>query len=155
MIRSLFGDPMGGDKDTGGIIAQTTIESDVYEQDDESKVDLNIHSYRLNQENGMLMRHHLKEIPDTKMLKIFKMSQATNYLLTKKEYDCILNLWNHPELVDERLHSSIIDNYLHIFKKETEDYLQNNPFLQDSYQFFRNFTTSSNLEVMEWEDIQK
>ncbi|MBP1947127.1 AAA family ATPase [Virgibacillus litoralis] len=144
----------GGKKNTGGIIAHAEVISDVFEED-EYKVELKIEEYRLTNNNGMLLRHHLKVIPETMNLQIIKIATGTNFLLGEGEYQRILKLWNNPSLIDEKFELPTLDKYMHLFKIEGVEKLENNEYIQDSYDFFRNFSNPSYLESMEWENVQE
>src|SRR5690606_10684982 len=86
----------GGKKNTGGIIALTEVVSEPFEKDGAPKVELKILDRRLTAEEGMLFRHELKEIPETMNLRIFKISQQTNYRLTEEEFKHLKNFWDSP-----------------------------------------------------------
>nr|WP_259547308.1 EVE domain-containing protein [Heyndrickxia oleronia] len=106
----------GGDKNTGGIIAFTEAVSDPFEGETDFQVRLKILEHRLSPEEGMLLRHELKEIPETMNLLIFKMRNSTNYRLSDDEYKRILSLWKTPNKVKEKLNLSLVERYLHIFR---------------------------------------
>ncbi|MGP4082722.1 AAA family ATPase [Pseudalkalibacillus sp. R45] len=144
----------GGKKNTGGIIAHAEVTSEVFEED-EIKVELKIFEYRLTEKEGMLLRHKLKEIPETMNLNIIKLATGTNFFIEEDEYKRILNLWKKPSIVDEGLKLSILDKYLRLFALEGTEQLTNNEYIQSSYDFFRNFSKRSHLEELEWEDVQE
>ncbi len=96
----------GGKKNTGGIIALSEVISESFESNGDFKVKLKILERRLTAEEGKLFRHELKEIPDTMNLKIFKISQQTNYRLSDQEFQRLFNIWNSPDTVKERLQLS-------------------------------------------------
>jgi 5-methylcytosine-specific restriction enzyme B len=146
----------GGNKNTGGVIALCEVQSEPYEDEENDKVDLRILEKRLTPEQGMLLRHELKDIPDTMNLQIFKMRQNTNYRLTEEEFSRLLHLWQHPEDIKEKLSMSTVERYLHIFKDSAQNWFGSNlDYLNESYHFFQNFKQEDHLKSMEWEDIQE
>lgn len=145
----------GGMKNSGGIIGLCEVVSHPYEQEENDVVDLKIIEYRLTAEKGMLLRHELKEIPETMMLQILKMSQHTNYRLTDSEFERILHLWNHPGLMKEKVNLPLIDKYLYLFKNEAKSWFQDHVFLFESLRFFEKFKQNDYLNNMKWEDIQE
>ena len=86
----------GGKKNTGGIIGLCEVVSEPYYVSDKDKneVKLRVLEYRVSPDQGMLLRHELKEIPEAMNLQIFKMSQGTNYKLDSEEYERLYKLWN-------------------------------------------------------------
>lgn len=149
----------GGNKNSGGVIANCTVintpvavgEGKVeYHQ-----VQLEVQELRLNAEEGMLMRHELKQIPETMNLQIFRISQLTNYRLSDSEYSNLLKYWNAPEQVGERAGLPLLDRYLHLFKESAEDWFEKCDFLYDNHLFFQTFKNRENLETLEWEKIQE
>lgn len=155
------GDPVfiwradGGDKNTGGVIALCEVVSEPYPEDDDIKVDLEVKEYRLTREEGMLLRHELKEIPDTTGLQIFKMSQLTNYRLNEEEFQRLYHLWTSPEEVSKKLELPVIDKYLILFKEEASEWFRENSFIEENYQFFKKFKKREYLESLEWENVQE
>jgi 5-methylcytosine-specific restriction enzyme B len=146
----------GGKKNSGGVIALCEIISEPYpNQEDELEVELKVKEYRLTPEDGMLLRHDLKEIPDTKGLLIFRLSQLTNYKLNEDEFKRLYHLWKSPDEVSKKLELPTIDRYLLLFKESASDWFKNNSFIQDNYLFFSEFRKRETLEKLEWEDIQK
>jgi MoxR-like ATPase len=146
----------GGEKNSGGIIALSEIINEPYEDKDDIKIDLKVIEKRLTPEDGMLLRHELKDIPDTMNLQIFKMRQNTNYRLSDEEFNRLYHLWESPEAITEKLNMSTVEKYLHSFKVQAEDWFSSNTeYLQESYQFFQNFKQRDHLSTMEWEDVQK
>ncbi|ETI69449.1 AAA family ATPase [Neobacillus vireti] len=146
----------GGNKNTGGIIALCEAVSDPIKEEEDYKVKLKILERRLTVEKGMLLRHELKEIPDTMNLQIFKISQLTNYRLSDEEYNRIINLWNAPMEVKERLKLSNVEKYLHLFKEDAANWFkENDDYIHKSYHFFEQFKEKENLEKVEWEEIQE
>lgn len=146
----------GGNKNTGGIIAITEAVSEPFEDQDDFKVRLRILERRLTPEEGMLLRHELKEIPETMNLLIFKMSNSTNYRLSDDEYKRIITLWKSPDEVKEKLSISLVERYLHLFKREAQRcFKENEVYLHEVYNFFEQFKQRENLKTLEWEGIQE
>lgn len=145
----------GGDKNTGGIIALAEVVSEVYELDGNLTVDLSVEEHRTTKESHMLMRQDLKEIPEAMNLRIIKTPQGTNFLLSKAEFERILNIWKHPELVYERLQLSTLEKYLDLYNWEAGDELSHIAYITDSQQFFNQFKELDYLEEMEWPDVQE
>src|SRR5690625_1386008 len=145
----------GGESGTGGIIALTEIISEVYELDENLRVNLRVEEHRITKESHMLMRHDLKEIPEVMNLRIIKVPQGTNFLLSKEEYDRILKLWKNPQLIRERLELSELDKYLYLYKWETGDELAHIEYINESQLFFSRFKDRDYLEKMEWSEVQE
>ncbi|MCM3239590.1 EVE domain-containing protein [Heyndrickxia oleronia] len=146
----------GGDKNTGGIIAFTEAVSDPFEGETDFQVRLKILERRLSPEEGMLLRHELKEIPETMNLLIFKMRNSTNYRLSDDEYKRILSLWKTPNKVKEKLNLSLVERYLHIFRGEAAHWFEENEeYLHKGYEFFEQFKQRETIKNLEWEEIQE
>ncbi|WP_174612909.1 AAA family ATPase [Virgibacillus ihumii] len=143
----------GGKKHSGGIIAHAEVISNVFEED-EYRVELKLKEPRLTKKEGMLLRHQLKEIPETMNLQIIKIATGTNFPLTEDEYQRILKLWNNPEIIKEKLELPTLDKYMYLFNIEGIEMLNHDDYIRDSYDFFRHFNNRSYLAEMEWEDVQ-
>jgi 5-methylcytosine-specific restriction enzyme B len=148
----------GGNKNSGGIIGRCMVltkpEAFTEENVDRHRVQLKVQEHRLNTEAGMLLRHELKELPETMHLQIFKISQLTNYRLSETEYNNLLKFWEAPEKVSKRANLPLLDKYLYLFRECAEDWFQNCDFLQQNYQFFQTFKSKQNLENLQWETVQ-
>jgi 5-methylcytosine-specific restriction enzyme B len=146
----------GGNKNTGGIIALCEAVSDPFEGEEYYRVSLKILERRLSAGEGMLLRHELKEIPDTMNLQIFKISQLTNYRISDDEYNRLVNIWNSPEEVKEKINLSTVEKYLHTFKEEAANWFkETEEYIHKSYLFFEQFKNRENLERLEWNQIQE
>lgn len=145
----------GGKKNSGGVVAFSEVISEPYEGDEVFEVDLVVNDFRLTKESGMLMRHELKELPETRNIQILKIGTGTNFKLSEQEYQTLLELWNKPTIVEERLNLPLVDRYLHAFKTQVKVWFDNAEFLQDNYHFFERFKTLDYLKQMQWEDIQE
>lgn len=146
----------GGKKNTGGIIALTEVVSEPFEKDGAQKVELKILDRRLTAEEGMLFRHELKEIPETMNLRIFKISQQTNYRLTEEEFKHLKNFWDSPGKVRKKLQLSTLERYLHLFKDEASAWFsEKKAALRTAHQFFQRFKDRQYLQRLELEDIQE
>lgn len=145
----------GGERNSGGIIALAEITSDVYEVGNELKVDLQVTEYRTKENEGMLMRRDLKNIPESMNLRIIKVAQGTNFLLTKNEYERLIELWNNPKLIESRLELSFLEKYLYVYKWEENERLSHLNYMKESLSFFNKFKKQTYIEKMEWEDIQE
>ncbi|WP_221563173.1 AAA family ATPase [Alkalihalobacillus sp. TS-13] len=144
----------GGKKNSGGIIAHAEVASDVFEED-EYEVELKILEHRLNEKEGMLLRHQLREIPETMSLRIIRVATGTNFFLEEDQYQRILKLWENPSIVEDKLELPTLDKYLELFKLEGMEQLDNNEYIRNSYDFFSKFSKRSHLEELEWEDVQE
>ncbi|MCM3491174.1 EVE domain-containing protein [Alkalihalophilus marmarensis] len=144
-------------KNSGGVIALCEVTSKPFVNGEEGKVhvELAVQDFRLTEEEGMLLRHQLKEVAETATLPPLKMSQGTNYKLTATEYNLLLNYWNKPNLIEEKLNLPLIDRYLHAYKYHASDGLSNIEYLESSLAYFSEFKQKEFLEKMEWQDIQR
>lgn len=145
----------GGKRDTGGIIAFTEVISEVYEVDNELKIDLRVDDYRIDEDSHMLMRRDLKETPEFMNQRIIKSPQGTNFLLSKEDYERILKLWKNQTLLQSRLDLSLLEKYLYVYKWDENDKLSHLDYIKESLKFFKQFKNQSYLERMEWEDVQQ
>ncbi|GGB61754.1 AAA family ATPase [Fictibacillus barbaricus] len=146
----------GGEKNTGGIVALCEIHSKPYTEKDDIKVDLRLFEFRLKEEEGMLLRYKLKELPETMNLQIFKMTQGTNYRLLDEEFNRLKKYWDSPNLLIEKTQLSKVERFLGIFKEEaTEWYKERADNLYKTHHFFEEFKKPEHLKNMNWEDVQE
>ncbi|MUV38768.1 5-methylcytosine-specific restriction enzyme [Lentibacillus sp. JNUCC-1] len=145
----------GGDKNTGGIIALAEVYSEPSSEDGEyPQVELKVKETRLNESEGMVMRHHLKELPEASNLLIMRLAQLTNYKLTDDEFDMLLKFWKQPELLRTRVDKSLVEKYLLYYKEEYEGFSNEFKYLKESYKYFQQFKDPEYIKTMEWEDFQ-
>lgn len=146
----------GGVKNSGGIVALCEVIRKPYvDKEEKDIVDLKVLEYRLNADDGMLLRSYLKECPKTINLPILKMTQSTNYKLDSKEAETIFIYWNNPETLKSIAETPAAERYLGAFKDEAKQWFKNCSFIKDYYEFFNEFKKIENLKTMEWEDVQK
>ncbi|UOQ83589.1 EVE domain-containing protein [Gracilibacillus salinarum] len=146
----------GGEKGTGGIIAHGEIVKAPYETDSPyPKVDLKIDKARLNEESGIILRHHLKALPEMGNLLIMRLAQLTNYKITEEEYQLLLAYWNSPELLHNKVNKSKLELYLEFYKNNVEHFETDFEYIHKSYQYFSDFRDPSFISSMEWSDFQK
>ncbi|MFB9973949.1 EVE domain-containing protein [Allobacillus sp. SKP2-8] len=145
----------GGEKNTGGIIALAEVYREPLHNDEEDpQVELKVIDTRLSESEGMLLRHKLKELPETKDLLIMRLAQLTNYKLTEEEFNILLKFWKAPKLLDQRVDKSLIEKYLIYYKEEFDNFKKEFDFLEKSYRFFQKFKDQEYIKSMEWEDFQ-
>ncbi|RIU93445.1 AAA family ATPase [Oceanobacillus picturae] len=146
----------GGDKNTGGIIALTEVYSEPTDNGGAyPQVELEVKETRLNGSEGMLLRHNLKELPESRNLLIMRLPQLTNYKLTDDEFNTLLRFWENPELVDKRVDKSLIERYLIYYKEKYDNFSKEFEYLEDSYRYFQKFRDPEYIKSMEWEDFQQ
>ncbi len=145
----------GGKKNTGGIIALTEVQSEPTDNGGAySQVELKVKETRLNESEGMLLRHKLKELPETRNMLIMRLAQLTNYKLADDEFDMLLKFWDAPELLEGRVDKSLIENYLMYYKEEYDSFSKEFEYLENSYRYFQKFRDPEYIKSMEWEDFQ-
>ncbi|OZM56330.1 AAA family ATPase [Lottiidibacillus patelloidae] len=146
----------GEEKNSGGIIAISEIITEPFINGDGlSTVELKVKEVRLTESDGMLLRHLLKEMPETKNLLVIRAPQMTNYKLSEKEFSYLIDYWNHPNLLTNNSDLSIIEKYLNYYKNETQGKLPELNYIEQSYQYFIQFRNPDFIKNMEWEDFQK
>ncbi|MCG3417559.1 AAA family ATPase [Oceanobacillus jordanicus] len=146
----------GGDKNTGGIIALTEVYSEPKDNGGAySQVELKVKETRLNESEGMLLRHKLKKLPETRNLLIMRLAQLTNYKITDDEFATLLRFWADPELVEKRVDKSLIERYLLYYNDEYDNFSKEFEYLEDSYRYFQKFRDPKYIKSMEWEDFQQ
>lgn len=146
----------GEEKNSGGIIALSEVVSEPFtKNDDMPAVDLKVIDCRINEEEGMLLRHKLKEIPETKQLLILRAPQMTNYKLSEEDYNYIIHYWDNPSELDKKTEIPVIDRYLHYYKNEAKEFLTEIEYLKNSYKYFQQYRNPDFIKNMEWEDFQK
>lgn len=146
----------GGVKNSGGIVALCDALSVPFvDEDGDYVVNLDIKEYRLTEEDGMLLRIYLKEIPTTMNLPILKMQQGTNYKLNNYESEKLKYYWNNPNMLKEDVNLPLIDRFLYDFKNSADVWFKDTAYLNDSYRFFNEFKKRPSLEIMKWEDVQE
>ncbi|RSK53267.1 AAA family ATPase [Bacillus canaveralius] len=142
-------------KNSGGIVAFCEVSSDPYNENEDTKVDLRVIEYRLDEKSDMLLRHQLKEIPETMNLQIFKISQLTNYRLSDKEFERIFFLWKQPSTVAVKYALPKVDKFLYLFNEEAGHWFREHQYLEETHQFYENFRQADHLKTMEWADVQE
>lgn len=146
----------GEERNSGGIIALTEVVTEPFAQgDDLPAVELKVLECRLSEEDGMLLRHKLKELPETQSLLILRAPQSTNYKLSNEEYQYLLKYWNEPEQLNISANKPLIEKYLNFYKNEANAFLTEIGYIRESYQFFQQFRNPQFIQNMEWEDFQK
>lgn len=144
----------GGEKNTGGIIALTTIHSEPFEKEDGTlAIALEVVESRVTEDEGMLLRSDFKELPLESDLLILRAPQSTNYKITEDTFNLLLKYWEDPDRLRKDVSSPLLDQYLHLYKNsefEIED-----EYLSKSYEYFQQFHDVSFIDTMEWEDFQK
>lgn len=146
----------GEERNSGGIIALTEVITEPYQKNDNlHAVDLKVLESRITKRDGMLYRHKLKELPETKNLLILRAPQMTNYKLTGEEFDYLLHFWNHPGELEKRSELPIIEKYLHFYKREMKGTLIEVEYIEESYRYFQQYRNPEFIKNMEWEDFQK
>lgn len=147
----------GGERNTGGVVASGKITSAPFiDEDDGFSIEVEITDFRLTPDSGMLLRHELKEIPDTMNLQIFKISQLTNYRLTDEEFNRLYKYWQNPQMVKEILELPTIEKYLYAFREVADEWFkENTKYIEVGYHFFDRFKQRDHLQQMEWEDVQE
>jgi 5-methylcytosine-specific restriction protein B len=86
----------GGEKNSGGVVALGEI-VDLFTSEEAPYVDINIIEHKITEDKGKLAINDLKNNPDTQDLLILKSPQATNFKLTKPEFDTLIKYWNDPQ----------------------------------------------------------
>lgn len=145
----------GKEPKSGGIIALAEVVSEPFTEEDIAKVNLKVIDSRTNENEGMLLRHRLKELPETMNLLILRMSNMTNYKLTEKEFQYLYKYWEEPSLLKENIEKSLIERYLNYYGNEIDDTLTEIEYIEKSYTFFQQFKDPDFIRNMEWEDFQK
>lgn len=127
----------GGERNTGGVVASGKITSAPFiDEDDGFSIEVEITDFRLTPDSGMLLRHELKEIPDTMNLQIFKISQLTNYRLTDEEFNRLYKYWQNPQMVKEILELPTIEKYLYAFREVADEWFkENTKYIEVGYHF--------------------
>lgn len=102
----------GEERNTGGIIALAEIVTEPFIKENEiPAVELQVKESRLTETDGMLLRHRLKEMPQTKNLLVIRAPQATNYKLTDEEFTYLLDYWNQPNTLTAGSELPVLDQY--------------------------------------------
>lgn len=143
--------------DSGGIIALTEVVTAPYLQDGDEfpRVELKVLDARLTKSDGMLMRHKLKQLPETEKLLILRAPQMTNYKLTDEEYRYLFQYWQKPNQLDEHINLPLIEQYLYYYKKEVDNFAIEFDYLKESYDYFQQYRDPNFIMQMEWEDFQQ
>ncbi|WP_100398860.1 AAA family ATPase [Bacillus sp. FJAT-44742] len=148
--------PDGEEKNTGGIIALSEVLTEPFgKEDGVPVVELKVLEYRLTEEEGMLQRHRLKDVPETKDLLILRAPQMTNYKLTNDEYTRLKKFWDDPDYVKESAERPLLENYLLYYKREKDEFLTEINYITESYRYFQQYRDPHFIKSMEWEDFQK
>lgn len=127
----------GGETNTGGAVALAEIVTEPFKSKNIfPEVELLVKEYRLTEQEGMLMRHKLKELPETKNLLILRAPAQTNYKLSDEEFNILNKYWNTPEKLNETDKLSLVDKYLYYYQAEFEQFQIEFDFLRESYNFF-------------------
>lgn len=146
----------GEERNSGGIIALTEVVSEPFvKNDDIPGVELKVKDSRLTEDEGMLLRHRLKELPETQNLLIIRAPQMTNYKLTEEEYHYLSKYWDQPDELNTSAEKSMIEKYLSYYKKEVNNFLTETEYIRESHKFFQQFRDSQFIKNMDWEDFQK
>ncbi|KRE50672.1 AAA family ATPase [Paenibacillus sp. Soil724D2] len=147
----------GVKKNSGGIIGWCKVAAKPYFDETRQcwRVELQILEHRVKSEDGMLLRHELRDLPETADLPIFKMNQNTNYRILESEYETLLELWNSPTQLSVQSNLPLLDKYLLAFRNQAAKWFDNCNFLKGNYEFFNTFKDRNYLKTIEWEDIQR
>ncbi|WP_087974838.1 AAA family ATPase [Oceanobacillus rekensis] len=146
----------GEERNSGGIIALTEVVKEPFiKYDDVPSVELKVKEFRLSEEEGMLLRHKLKELPETQNLLIIRAPQMTNYKITEEEYNYISKYWHEPNQLNLSAEKPLIEKYLYFYKNETDTHLTEIEYITESYKFFQQFRDPNFIKNMEWENFQK
>lgn len=134
-------------KNSGGVVALCEVVKTPYiDQNGKYVADLKVLEYRLSEDEGMLLRSYLKEVPKTMNLPILKMTQGTNYKLNDKESEALLEYWQNPKFLKDAANMPRIEKYLQIFKEEAVTWFDKCDFIKENYKFFIEFKRKENLE---------
>jgi MoxR-like ATPase/predicted RNA-binding protein with PUA-like domain len=146
----------GEEKNSGGIIALAEVVSEpIMKDNDIPAVELKVKECRLTEEEGMLLRQQLKELPETKQLLILRAPQMTNYKLSEEEFTYVSDYWNQPSDLTSKAELPLIDRYLHYYKNESDGTLTELEYIRKSYSYFQQYRDPDFIKQMEWEDFQK
>ncbi|WP_335872292.1 AAA family ATPase [Bacillus sp. 2205SS5-2] len=146
----------GEEKNSGGIIALAEIISEPSIGENEApSVELRVQECKLTQEEGMLPRYKLKEVPETSQLLIIRAPQSTNYKLTEDEYTYLKYFWDHRKGLDEKAEMNTVERYLHYYKQKATDFLTEVEYITKAYDYFQQYRNPDFIRGMEWEDFQK
>lgn len=148
----------GDEPNSGGIIALTEVVSEPYmSANGIPAVELEVKDSRLSKADGMLPRYILKEIPETERLLILRAPQMTNYKLEETEFTYLMQYWNNPSELLEKNSLSLLEKYLHFYKKELsmDKFITEFDYIEKGYRYFQQFRSPEFIKNMEWEDFQK
>ncbi|WP_203362938.1 AAA family ATPase [Bacillus sp. REN10] len=145
----------GGVKYSGGVVALAEVMSEPYEGESAWEVELKVHEYRLTEEEGMLMRHQLMELPMFDDLPVLRLKQNTNYKLSEKEFERLHAFWQRPERLEEQLQLSTLDQYLALFSEQAMDWFSEMDYIHDNHAFFQEFKGKVAQGELEWAYIQE
>ena len=146
----------GEERESGGVVALGEIVSEPFEneEEDDVKVEVKVEEFRLRQEEGMLPRVQLRDLPQTMNMQIFRMRQHTNYRMKDPEFESLLELWKEPELLTTYMQLPRVDRFLHVFQKEAKQWFHDHDYLGESYDFYETFKKREHIASLEWKDIQ-
>jgi 5-methylcytosine-specific restriction enzyme B len=146
----------GEEKNSGGVIALAEIVSEPSVKEDEApSVELRVLECRLTEEENMLLRYELKEVPETSQLLIIRAPQSTNYKLTEDEFTYLKYYWDHPAELEKKADMDNVERYLHYYKHEVKDFLTEVEYIAKAYEYFQQYRDPEFIRSMEWEDFQK
>ncbi|WP_404469624.1 AAA family ATPase [Sutcliffiella horikoshii] len=146
----------GEEKNSGGIVALTEVVTEPYVvEDNYPSVELVVLDCRITEEEGMLLRHKLKEVPETSQLLIIRAPQMTNYKLTDEEFGYIDRFWSSPKKLDEKTNMDLVESYLQYYKQEADSFLTEVEYITKAYNYFQQYKDPEFILNMEWEDFQK
>ncbi len=146
----------GEERDSGGIIALTKVVTDpIYREGEIPSVRLKVKESRPTKSDGMLFRHMLRELPETRNLLVIRAPQMTNYKLTNEEFNDVYQYWNEPNKMERKIDLSTVEKYLHFYQDRVQEFFTEFDYLKESHSFFQQFRDPAFIRNMEWEDFQK
>lgn len=142
-------------KALGGIVAYGKVIKQPYLEDGDLLTDIEIYEYRLNEDDGMLLRNDLKDDVITSNLSIIKQPNGTNFGVNEEQSQYLKKLWN-KEISYDFGGGAMDTKYFYKFKEIADDWFaKNNSWLEENYNFFSKFKTKEFLETLKWDDIQE
>lgn len=138
----------------GGIIAYGKVIKQPYLEKDNWVVDIEIYEYRLNEDEGMILRDDLKDDVITSNLNIIKQPNGTNFEVNEEQSQYLKKLWDKEISYDFTGGNMDIKYFYEFREKAHEWFRENKPWLEENYNFFSKFKTKEFLAGLKWEDVQ-
>lgn len=142
-------------KSPGGIIAYGKVIKQPYLEENDWVADIEIYEYRLNEDDGMLLRDDLKDDIVTSKLNIIRQPNGTNFEVNEEQSQYLKKLWD-KEISYDFTGGNMDIKYFYEFKEKSSEWFdKNNSWLEENYNFFSKFKSKEFLKNLKWEDVQE